>query len=80
VLHTTDRRNNDETVMKQAEEAELRMAQMRAQATLMEGLRAELEATKRAAAEKEIQWKNALATLTAKLEAKENPAETTTDK
>jgi hypothetical protein len=32
--------------MKQAEESELRMAQMRAQATLMEELRAELEATK----------------------------------
>jgi Retrotransposon gag protein len=74
-----NRRNNEEAAMKQTEESELHMAQRRAQAMLMEGLRAELEATKRAAAEKELQWQNALATLTSKLAAKENPPETTTE-
>jgi hypothetical protein len=66
--------------MKQVEELELHMAQMRAQDTLLEGFRVELEATKRAAAENELQWQNALATMTAKLEAKENAPEATTDK
>jgi hypothetical protein len=75
-----NRRNNEEAAVKQAEESELLMAQMRAQARLMEGLRAELESTKRAAAEKELQWQTTLATLTAKLDAREHLPETTTDK
>jgi hypothetical protein len=58
--------------MKQAEESELRMTQVRAQDTLMEELVAEFEATKRAAAEKEIQWQTTLTTLTVKLDAKKN--------
>jgi hypothetical protein len=75
-----NRRNNEEAAVKQAEESELLMAQMRAQAGLMEGLRAELESTKRAAAEKELQWQTTFATLTAKLDAREHLPETTTDK
>jgi hypothetical protein len=58
--------------MKQAEESELRMTQMRAQDTLIEELVTEFEATKRAAAEKELQWQTTLATLTVKLDAKKN--------
>jgi hypothetical protein len=65
--------------MKHAKESELLMAQMRAQATLMEGFRAELAATKPAAAGKELQMQNALATQKDKFEAKENPPEETTE-
>jgi hypothetical protein len=75
-----NRRNDEEAARKQAEESELRTAQTKVQATLMEGLRAELETTTMAAAEKELQWQTKFAELTAKFDAKENLPETTMDK